>query len=807
MRKVLRHEYGNKIFHTNNALNLPWIKNCACFALYFITTLSSPCFADSVILNEENGHQYKIFTTVKTWTDAKTDCESQGGHLATITSDSENNFLINNLSTLSDNIWIGASDAENEGTWQWLTGESWSYTNWYPGEPNSYQGNNEDCLQAYFTKSGQWNDLPCARELYYICEWENGADPLLLSVNLNTSGIDYDGKKMVVNFKENTEFDKQLSYDVYVGTERIDSGSYSGGTQISRFEFPLTDAYLNKEISVFFATFIDGDNKLAGVNAAYDQIQALAPESIVSSATLNDTKIDSNNIRNNMYNYFENQEYLGNINNYLDRLRLQVGTATTHRIIDFDRIINKNINSQWQQTEYATKIHSYTKHRIPILLIHGWQGDNTGLKDRQQSALLLWENSELNYWQHFLDFYLSSSKLYDKFHIYLYHYPTYKHICFNALVLKNLLINTSKANEDLSYGLSSSKLIFLAHSMGGLLARDLIEEQGFNNYRKLITLDTPHHGSPASDDEGLSRLVKDLGTQGAADLNWDNVDKFDTDQDIDENNTSRRWTYINTKDFDAEYWERLLNLVGASEIDKHHTKNPWLRWLNVKFSKNYLKYSNKYILYVAGMHNIHNNIPDSIGNGVFDVSNASISEMGYLSGGAEPTGSAYFCSFDDDYLFKYFFMPSYTFDFTNVGLLSHVNPSIKILSNSSNETQYIISTGSEHPYKLPYRLFVDYDHEKIANGCYKGDKGVWDKYVSASFVLDSETTSDTAFNSSTYFKSYAGTMYTCLHRLSLGDTANINPLRYEPVFNLLQKDLLDSIGSDIQPSVQLLLAN
>ncbi len=80
------------------------------------------------------------------------------GHLATITSAQENAFIISQWSGLD--AQIRGTDAASEGTFQWITGETWSYTNWNAFELNDF-GGNEDCLEI-FAPLGLWNDIPCS---------------------------------------------------------------------------------------------------------------------------------------------------------------------------------------------------------------------------------------------------------------------------------------------------------------------------------------------------------------------------------------------------------------------------------------------------------------------------------------------------------------------------------------------------------------------------------------------------------------------------------------------------------------------
>ncbi|NBT48967.1 MAG: DUF5011 domain-containing protein, partial [Actinobacteria bacterium] len=77
------------------------------------------------------------------WDQAKADAEARGGHLATITSEQENQFLLNLFSGLADGSvrpWLGATDAVQEGSWKWVTGETWNYSRWAPGEPDNAAG-------------------------------------------------------------------------------------------------------------------------------------------------------------------------------------------------------------------------------------------------------------------------------------------------------------------------------------------------------------------------------------------------------------------------------------------------------------------------------------------------------------------------------------------------------------------------------------------------------------------------------------------------------------------------------------------
>jgi hypothetical protein len=119
----------------------------------------------SPILNVQNGHYYETVFAPNgiNWNDANVAAQSMShlgiqGHLLTVTSAAENNFVGSNL--VLHNFWLGGfqplGSPEPAGGWQWVTGEQWLYTNWNLGEPNN-QGGFENYL--HFFGSNVWNDI------------------------------------------------------------------------------------------------------------------------------------------------------------------------------------------------------------------------------------------------------------------------------------------------------------------------------------------------------------------------------------------------------------------------------------------------------------------------------------------------------------------------------------------------------------------------------------------------------------------------------------------------------------------------
>ena len=127
-----------------------------------------------------NGHLYKIYLGVVTWDEAKKACEDLGGHLATVTSAGENDFIgkmIGDGNTYHPGYWLGGYREKGvTDKWNWITGEDWGYSNWQG--PNPTLGENELYLGMWTSRlSHQWNDFDYENLDYwiqgYVCEWES----------------------------------------------------------------------------------------------------------------------------------------------------------------------------------------------------------------------------------------------------------------------------------------------------------------------------------------------------------------------------------------------------------------------------------------------------------------------------------------------------------------------------------------------------------------------------------------------------------------------------------------------------------
>ncbi len=118
-----------------------------------------------------NGHYYERVDVPEgiVWPAARTEAEyrffnGSQGYLATITSGAENQFIFDNLIAADTNpasmkYFIGGF---LDGSWQWVTAEEWSYTNWWVTEPSGDGTALEiaSSLAEPESKWGTWNDEP-----------------------------------------------------------------------------------------------------------------------------------------------------------------------------------------------------------------------------------------------------------------------------------------------------------------------------------------------------------------------------------------------------------------------------------------------------------------------------------------------------------------------------------------------------------------------------------------------------------------------------------------------------------------------
>jgi len=120
------------------------------------------------IVNPANGHFYYLLNR-SLWTEAETEAQSLGGHLATINNTAENQWVFDTFTPLVVGeipdcpcLWIGYNDVAQEGAFVWTSGKTPGFENWSPYEPNNGGGPPGESYVYLWgpghTNPGRWND-------------------------------------------------------------------------------------------------------------------------------------------------------------------------------------------------------------------------------------------------------------------------------------------------------------------------------------------------------------------------------------------------------------------------------------------------------------------------------------------------------------------------------------------------------------------------------------------------------------------------------------------------------------------------
>ena len=127
-----------------------------------------------------NGNWYWVApATVATWTNARDAAVILGGHLVTLTSSAENDFVMS-ITNAGVRHAIGLFQPEGSpepaGGWRWVTNEPLNYQNWWNYEPNNQDGEGfAELRHGNSSMDSGWNDRGNAVSggWYAVVEWSN----------------------------------------------------------------------------------------------------------------------------------------------------------------------------------------------------------------------------------------------------------------------------------------------------------------------------------------------------------------------------------------------------------------------------------------------------------------------------------------------------------------------------------------------------------------------------------------------------------------------------------------------------------
>uniref|UniRef100_Q6X5T3 Snaclec 5 n=1 Tax=Bitis arietans TaxID=8692 RepID=SL5_BITAR len=113
-------------------------------------------------------HCYRAFKYEKSWAEAEKFCMEQAndGHLVSIQSIKEANFVAKLVSGIIAYIWIGLRDRrkEQQCTSEWNDGSKVTYVNWREGESQMCQ------VLAIWSGFKNWVNTDCASHNPFVCK-------------------------------------------------------------------------------------------------------------------------------------------------------------------------------------------------------------------------------------------------------------------------------------------------------------------------------------------------------------------------------------------------------------------------------------------------------------------------------------------------------------------------------------------------------------------------------------------------------------------------------------------------------------
>lgn len=124
------------------------------------------------------GKLYFFISDKLNWSSSRDACVSRGADLVTITSQSEQDFLV---SKITETHWIGLNDLETEERWVWVNNQTLNETGvqfWFnksPTQPDNWKKEDpsgEDCA-SLGDRNGNihtWFDASCKKLKMFICE-------------------------------------------------------------------------------------------------------------------------------------------------------------------------------------------------------------------------------------------------------------------------------------------------------------------------------------------------------------------------------------------------------------------------------------------------------------------------------------------------------------------------------------------------------------------------------------------------------------------------------------------------------------
>ncbi|XP_048358421.1 snaclec alboaggregin-A subunit alpha'-like [Sphaerodactylus townsendi] len=118
---------------------------------------------------------YRYFETPRSFSDAEDECQSysRNGHLVSVSTMENSNFLARLVQNSVYNVWIGLTTAQGCKAWRWSDGTTYNeqFTFWADEQPHLCNTSKQACVQlTQDSRFFKWKDADCGLTSGYICE-------------------------------------------------------------------------------------------------------------------------------------------------------------------------------------------------------------------------------------------------------------------------------------------------------------------------------------------------------------------------------------------------------------------------------------------------------------------------------------------------------------------------------------------------------------------------------------------------------------------------------------------------------------
>jgi len=184
------------------------------------------------------GDRYFISNDIKSWEEANQIAQLAGGHLVSINSVEENNFVYNNINEIA---FIGFNDSETEGTFKWSNGQAPTF-----GNLTDFNTNTKDYAYINFW-NGTWNLGGSFQERKFLMEIDcDSYSSCNISANLNKVECDEENlffDLTVSGFSGVTEWKAIIYGEEYTGDYNVSTllGPFSTNEAQEGLDFVISD--------------------------------------------------------------------------------------------------------------------------------------------------------------------------------------------------------------------------------------------------------------------------------------------------------------------------------------------------------------------------------------------------------------------------------------------------------------------------------------------------------------------------------------------------------------------------------------